>query len=336
MANPFTTGPFNCCTCPAPPGYDPLVNDPLPKYRNKCGCPTATLECVSEQKVATLCGFSEFEDTDADPAIEASVPPKKYTTSTTDYTNKEEQRYQCCDPEGYKIRVDTTTKVPGQWLQVYDLENCVKSTISQSSPIITTKIYDCSGSLLSSSDSSTSVSFDTEYTDSTTFRRFELDRTVLDSGGDCDGKVFSHKFTKFTETLSVEDTEAAALTRATSTEGTSCSSLYQLRTTSFTFTQRTSTYTATASNLVIGVQYEGCVRIRRREAYSGTVPSGADTAWYDVEPDTIAAFTATATEEEVATDVALPNVQGYEYEVVGAYVWPTSAGCDCPTSYVAP
>ena len=76
--------------------------------------------------------------------------------------------------------------------------------------------------------------------------------------------------------------------------------------------------------------------MRKREAYSGTVPSGADTEWHDVEPDTIATFTATATEEEVATDVDLPNEQGYEYEVLEAYVWPTSAGCDCPTSYVAP
>ena len=59
-------------------------------------------------------------------------------------------------------------------------------------------------------------------------------------------------------------------------------------------------------------------------------------AWEDVEPDTIASFTPTETSEEVATDEALPFVKGWEYEVVSAHVWPVSAGCDCPTSYVAP
>jgi len=101
-------------------------------------------------------------------------------------------------------------------------------------------------------------------------------------------------------------------------------------------------YTATASNLVIGVLYEGCVRIRRRKAYSGDTPIDPDTgvteviAWEDVAPDTIAPFTPTATSEIVADDEALPLAIGYEYQVVSAHVWPVSAGCDCPTSYVEP
>ena len=129
------------------------------------------------------------------------------------------------------------------------------------------------------------------------------------------------------------DSEEAALDVATEVDGTSCSSLYQLRTTSSSFTKRTATYTATASNLAIGKAYEGCVRIRKREAYAGTPPAGADTEWEDVEPDTISSFTATDTEEEIAADVVVPNVQGYEYQVVSAHVWPVSVGCDCPTSY---
>jgi hypothetical protein len=84
---------------------------------------------------------------------------------------------------------------------------------------------------------------------------------------------------------------------------------------------------------VVGIAYEGCVRIRKRESYSGTPPAGADTEWEDVAPDTISSFTATATEEEIAADVVVPNVQGYEYQVVSAHVWPVSVGCDCPTSY---
>jgi hypothetical protein len=51
---------FNCCTCPEPPDYDPGVDDPLDKYINTCGCPSVSVECESEGKTATLCGFSEF------------------------------------------------------------------------------------------------------------------------------------------------------------------------------------------------------------------------------------------------------------------------------------
>jgi hypothetical protein len=128
------------------------------------------------------------------------------------------------------------------------------------------------------------------------------------------------------------DTEEDSLDAATAVSGTSCLSLYQLRTTSNSFIKRTVTYTATASNLSVGKAYEGCVKIRKREAYSGTPPAGADTEWEDVEPDTISSFTATDTEEEIAADVEVPNVQGYEYQVVSAHVWPVSVGCDCPTS----
>lgn len=140
--------------------------------------------------------------------------------------------------------------------------------------------------------------------------------------------------------LSEPDTEADALARATASAGTACSSIYELRTDSFSFTVRTATYSVTANNLCKGRAYEGCVRLQRREAYSGTEPEGADTEWEDIEPDTIASFTATAKEMEIETDVALPGgtveAIGYEYRAVSAHVWPVSAGCDCPTDYVAP
>ena len=128
------------------------------------------------------------------------------------------------------------------------------------------------------------------------------------------------------------DTETNALAAATATSGTHSSSLYQLRTDTRNFTHRTATYTVTASNLVVGVEYEGCVRIRRREAYSGTEPADANTDWSYVASDTIAAFTATSTQEEIATNVALPIARGYEYEVVSVHVWAVSSGNSCPTS----
>ena len=131
-------------------------------------------------------------------------------------------------------------------------------------------------------------------------------------------------------TYAVLDSEGSALSAATAVEGSKCSSIYEKRTTALSFTLRTSTYTATARNLTVGTTYQGCIRIRKRESYSGTPPTGADTEWKDIEPDTITSFTATDTEEELAKDVDVPNSQGYEYEVISAHVWPSSVGCTCP------
>lgn len=175
-------------------------------------------------------------------------------------------------------------------------------------------------------------------------REEECDGTFLDEGPFPFNNVFvsPSEVNSFDDQLSQSgsegtsytnaDTETNALAAATATSGTSCSSLYQLRTDSSSFTKRTATYSATASNLLVGVEYRGCVRIRKRQAYSGTPPSGANTNWENVTPDTISPFTATNTSENIATDVSVPNAQGYEYEVVSAHVWPTSVGCDCPTS----
>lgn len=350
MANPFTTGPFNCCTCPEPPDYDPEVDDPLPTYVNLCGCPSVEVVCTSEEKTATLCGWEEADDGGS---VVPSSPPKKYKTMSmvqSGVLTRTQVSLNCGTFTCGTLTAYGTAEFE------YD-EECSFSTVSASTYGGDYVFYECRESSFGAGDWSvvqsgsgtqdsspavmgslpTATWFSQPGANIISTTEVEIPAYTAGSIG-CSGfsTADDQRINTVTLPAESEDTEADALTRATSTEGTSCSSLYQLRTTSFTFTQRTSTYTATASNLVIGVQYEGCVRIRRREAYSGTVPSGADTAWYDVEPDTIAAFTATATEEEVATDVALPNVQGYEYEVVGAYVWPTSAGCDCPTSYVAP
>jgi hypothetical protein len=313
MANPFTTGPFNCCTCPEPPDYDPDVDDPLNTYVNLCGCPSVAVVCESEEKTATLCGFNEIGYDHPGHGVEPSVPPKRYLVRVRGLTRSINSPYPC---DFYYAPTTTTA--------TYSSDTC---SLSRSGPIYS-KYYGDTPSCPAGGIINTFVDgLDPAGLINATYTNTSILWSTTLGGNGTETR---------SENLNTEDTESSALARATATSGTSCSSLYQLRTTSFSFTKRTSTYTATASNLVIGVQYEGCVRIRRREAYSGTVPSGADTAWYDVEPDTIAAFTATDTEEEVATDVALPNAQGYEYEVVGAYVWPVSAGCDCPTSYVAP
>ena len=136
--------------------------------------------------------------------------------------------------------------------------------------------------------------------------------------------------------MSNEDTEEDALARATETEGTSCSSLYELRTTGFTFTVREVSYTLRASNLQPGISYEGCVRIRKREAYRGTPPEEANLEWEEVEPDVIPPFEA-APDEDGFTELEggdLPNEQGYEYEILSVDIWPVGSGCECVTEYV--
>ena len=361
MANPFTTGPFNCCTCPEPPDYDSEVDDPLDKYINTCGCPSVSVVCESSEKTATLCGFSEN-------TAFTSTPPKKYLKKELKWTQYNLSNWECGQfnrPCGRLLlsttslsngsfRIDeytdiinevedasctpyTTYPTPGcsygqRSYTSYTYKNpyvsCPKDEDGNRDPGCvcareSTSVTECIPNLLSN-----------QLTDvSATVSEMVYSSQAYFGSGDCSGELSQDWNARRIKELSIEDTDDAALERATATEGSSCSSLYQLRTTSFSFTKRTATYTATASNLVVGKAYTGCVRIRKREAYSGTPPAGADTEWEDVEPDTISSFTATDTEEEIATDVVVPNVQGYEYQVVSAHVWPVSVGCDCPTSY---
>ncbi|MFP4165762.1 MAG: hypothetical protein ACLFUF_01185, partial [Opitutales bacterium] len=134
-----------------------------------------------------------------------------------------------------------------------------------------------------------------------------------------------------------EETEEDALDRKPWNEGGNCSTRYEQRTDAYDFSYRTAKYTVKAENLQPGVTYEGCVRLRKREAYSGTLPDDADTDWYDVEPDLITSFqrTSSNTDEDgittVEEDVDIPFAKGYEYELVSVHIWPTYAGCDCPT-----
>ena len=69
MGNPFTTGSFNCCTCPQPPDYDPSVDPPLATYINRCGCPSVAVVCESSKKDATMCGVVDPDATDSPPNL---------------------------------------------------------------------------------------------------------------------------------------------------------------------------------------------------------------------------------------------------------------------------
>jgi hypothetical protein len=334
---------FVCCECPEPPDYEEDVDDPLPKYISKCGCPTATLECVSESKAATLCGFSEFSGFE-------STPPKAFKKRNWNLSSYSQESYQCVCFGEIPTRTGWATIPAVNGVDEYDLPDCSLNIDSQSVNYVSyfrNASYNCStGELVSESTSeSNNTRFGTtppvdQYISNVAAQIYyaPVERSV------CEGSfALTYNFNTArtdTITLSTEDTEADALARATATAGTDCSSIYELRTTSFNFTVRTASYSVTANNLCKGRAYEGCVRLQRREAYSGTEPEEADTEWEDIEPDTIASFVATAKEMEIETDVALlggtVDAIGYEYRAVSAHVWPVSAGCDCPTDYVAP
>lgn len=326
MGNPFNIGPFNCCSCPEPPDFDSEVDDPMATYVHMCGCPTVEVVCVSLSKDAELLGFSEYI---------ASSPPKKFKSQ--DLSGSRTAPSRCCnnDPTSYS----ETNSGTRHWDDLSGAFSPPDSTASResfrdevsagTSSLPNNTIRDLRWASGYNSFCQTKTESSNQ---STWYSSVVVFQTCL-----CDCMTGFQK-----ATLSSEDIESDALTRAVEVTGASCSSIDELRTNAFAWTYRTVTYSATASNLVIGVAYEGCVRLRRRKAYSGTTPIDPDTgvteviAWEDVEPDTIASFTPTETSEEVATDEALPIEKGYEYEAVSAHVWPVSVGCDCPTSYIAP
>lgn len=326
-----------CASCPEPPNYDAEVDGPLPTYKAKCAPPEATLTCTSSERNASLCSqaFSEYTD--------VSSPPKKFRVQTITSTAYDVKTYQCCTPEGRVLYEHYYMVTPLVQTSTINPETCSGST-SQDSGTGKWLRYACDGSLLLDNDTfgAADVSGITPMVTrlTKTWSATETENWPSSGYGVCNDLVIRTETNGQTSQLSDEDTEADALARVTPTAGTSCRSLYPLRTNSFNFTVRTVKYTITATNLVVGEEYEGCVRIRRRKAYSGTEPAEADLDWEDVEPDTITAFTATSSTMEIATDIPLPGgveeSRGYEYEAVGAYIYPTFAGCDCPTSYVSP
>ena len=307
-------GPLKCCTCPEPPDFDAEVDDPLASYPHMCECPKGLLTCVSKGGGAELIGFPEPSDFE-------SVPPKMYRSSA--YSGK------CSATDGN----DRTYKSEFSGAIVYN----AAGTKTQNDRTIT------SGSAPGGCSTSSDFSFESSFPCNTSLSPF-TNRLRQTFNGTCINILWEQSgFTQCSdsglETLSVLDTEMDAIARLSSEnssvfEGTSCSAIYSLRTTATTFFYVTSHYTVTASNLIVGATYKGCVRMRRRESYSGIPPEDADTEWYDIEADVITSFTATDTTEEVATDIEIPNVRGWQYEAVNAHIWPVSADCDCPTSYV--
>jgi hypothetical protein len=337
MSNPFHTGQFTCCSCPEGDG-------PPAKYLHRCGCPGVSIECESQERVATLCGWSEFSNS---PSIVASVPPKKYLVFEARWTAWSQSNY-CCDSGDAKIS-DAWSLVAGDGYvkrRVYDVELCLGPSDTVGSQEVQRVRTRGAGCVLLDPPETTytplaevGINPDVDMVSTTLGRRVRSDSSVFGPQSACDGKTawsFSHTYE---EALSEEDTDEDALSRAVEVPGTLCSSIHQIRTTAFSFTLREAKYTLKFTNLQSGRNYVGCARLRRRKAFSGDTPEGESTDWEDVAPDTFGPFQRTSsntedgvTQPDETTDVDLPYAEGWEYQIVSAHVWPQGADCTCTNS----
>lgn len=148
------------------------------------------------------------------------------------------------------------------------------------------------------------------------------------------------------------DTDEAALDRADIEEGNNCGSLYESRSTTKTFTHRTSSYAILADNLIPGAGYKAIVVLERRAAIKdgsgGYVDAdGNPSVWEETDDDGNAMideyiFDATSREmvvpgtgtwvdaggenadgeissDEITPLVEIPIVSGFQYRIKGGY-----------------
>lgn len=318
MANPFTDGPFNCCICPPPIDYNSATDGPLERFVYCCGCPDVEIRCTSKLKQVSLCGNREFKGF-------TSTPPLTYYTETV--TQSGNWNFYAGGSGPCKGKLKTEFLYSGSCSSTIDGSVFPCDSDITSNAETTTNIYNlsvdgnnCDSSLARTSTNYSCPSLSGTAISATQSQRIQENPVKPPRG---DGRR------TYTYTLSGLETEEEALNRTPAVDRLSCSSLYEMRTDRYDFKYETSSYSLTGENLKVGTEYKGCARIRRRESYSGTVPSGADTNWYDVETDLIEPFTATETEQEIVSDVQLPNEKGYEYKIYKAYLWPTYVNCEC-------
>ena len=301
------------------------------KYLHTCACPSASVICESEEVNPTLCGFSEYSGGGTTP----SVPPLKYSTETFNeeriirdwdctcgaYKVKEELDYNISIAKTFDTSVEdcaTSTEPPVQFTNTQtsygpDYEDfvCVGSKITIGpNTNYNNLVYEASGSPFNSTVSTT------------------VSQRIIDAGSffyfdpsSCGGQPYAQRKRIKTWTLSVPDTDALAIARATPVAGTSCSSLWETRNTGFSFIDRTSGYAIECSDLIVGFEYDVTPSIRKRTAVIGSYG-----VWEDVTVTPVT-FTATATTETIDQSggpIPLDHIQGYEYEITAVSIEKTA------------
>lgn len=292
------------------------------KYLHPCACPSATVECESEEVNAGLCGFNEATNNGN---IQPSTPPKRYLKLTISGHGDYTATWTCGGSpytQAYTIYTGSVDYYRDCGLRGKDGTNGPVRSIAD--------IYSCvNGQVVPVVIGSENVIFDEDDDagningQDSWWRDYDevVDQlTSIDElGPSTNPDVEETRYITRSLDPVTEDTEQDAIDRETPTAGTSCSSLWETRSTGFSFTYRTSEYTIECVGLVVGVEYEVTPIIRKRTAVIGSYG-----AWEDV---TVASETFTAT----ATTKTLPAVllgddgngeiiQGYEYEITGVHI----------------
>jgi len=268
------------------------------KYLHPCACPSASVTCESNGAIVVLCGFSEY----VYPPIEASVPPKKYLIETifnSDFFNYKFSSGEC---EGQTSRSSSAS-----WskVDVYGTNPCSLTSGTVTPATRSTDYYTCEDGSSTLSYTATTTNSATKPSDSYTVSNTLREDIYNEPGQD---RVITRR-----STLSSEDTELAAIQGTTLLDGSSCSSIWETRSTGFSFNYTTSEYTIECSDLVVGLEYEVTPLIRKRTAVIGSYGP-----WEDV---TVSASTFTATSDTKSfAAVALDHIQGYEYEITGVNI----------------
>ncbi len=276
------------------------------KYRHgPCGCPSVDVDCESEGIVASLCGWEEIDKDGYTP----SSPPVKYLVMTRTVDGETYTTFGSGPCSGQRSYESITA---GEQVFTVNVEDC---SLSDSGDVINdTKLWSCStGSRVLITDLTTNQNISAP-----SYTTWYFGSNWVPSSNISAESGYSLPQDEFSEirTLSVADTETDAIARQTPSVGTSCSSLWETRSTGYSFTKRTSEYTLNMSNLRDGKGYRVKPAIRRRTAVIGSYGSWEDvtTSW--------ASFTPSGTTHSIGP-TALTHSQGYEYEITGAEVEPT-------------
>ena len=273
------------------------------KYWHPCACPTATFSCESEQINPILCGYAEFQNNGVSP----SVPPKSYKELQKVASGESNSKARDCAGTSY---FPTTTEFSDSITCTYD---CSDDSISSTGEMIQTfTSRDCIGGVI---------------VETVTITPLSAGLNNCNAGGSAQSTTSSIFFQdtgstlNVTGTLSEEDTELDAVNRETPVDGTSCSSLWETRSTGFTFTKRTSGYTIECADLVVGYEYEVTPSIRKRTAVIGSFGAWGDVT---VTPTTFTATAKTETIDDGGNPIDLDHIQGWEYEITGVTIEKTA------------
>lgn len=226
-------------------------------------CVVVSLLCRSRGGTATLCGYDEYTS--------PSTPPKKYRTRTLSGSLA-----WCYEQNGGGFCNGVTTggfRIDYSGSCVYDASTCIP-TVGGSAHIFgfdtscapdgsDTPIVGCG---VTGADPSVTVTLG------------QLTRTVTGTGL-CATDVYRKATGTATETLSVEDTESAAINRLLSGAGgvwsaygasLTCGASWEQRTTSFSFLYFEGEFKGTAIGLTPNTDYRTFVDIFRRHYGSGS------------------------------------------------------------------